>query len=250
MELNNKTLLVFDFDNTLIEDSTFHPLFFKYYTKDQITELRQTWNKISLIELFREGMQQFKKLNKTIEDMKDIVENIKLIDGYENVFKTIRDNKDKFMCIIISGGNKLMINWLTDKYNITDLIYKVLAINSYHDEELIIKFDDPVGHGCDGVGCHVNQCKRVDLEKLLNEYKSANTNFNQFHKIIYVGDGENDYCPAKLLGESDVLFARKAFNLNELLEDHGHKENLVCKINYWENGHDINNYLVDLLNIK
>ena len=32
-----------------------------------------------------------------------------------------------------------------------------------------------------------------------------------YARVIYAGDGANDYCPAQLLGPADVLLAREAY---------------------------------------
>jgi len=273
---NNKFLIIFDFDDTLIDQTTFTNLFKKYYSPQQIKDLfSKIKNNISWIELYRDCIKELKRQNLNINDIKKEIEQIKLIEGYQEVFNTIRNNMDKFICVIISGGNQLMIKWLTDLYNISDLIYKVFAVNSFEDEDHIIKFKDINKHNCDN--CNITQCKKNDLELLIDEFKlkekgmkesnadnSGNVsnkgnesnkenkeykeNTNWFSKILYVGDGINDYCPAKILKKTDYLYFRKGYGLNKLIDSHEkYKNKLVCNINYWENGHDVNNYLLSFV---
>jgi len=70
------------------------------------------------------------------------------------------------------------------------------------------------GHSCDR--CPKNLCKTQALQHVLEQHFSATTcddekgtRKNRPQRIVYVGDGANDACPAlHVLTESDVLLAR------------------------------------------
>ena len=66
------------------------------------------------------------------------------------------------------------------------------------------------GHTCDR--CSANLCKTQALEKVLEQHFPGIFNEQgdrQRPRIVYVGDGANDACPALcVLGESDLLLAR------------------------------------------
>ena len=39
----------------------------------------------------------------------------------------------------------------------------------------------------------------------------------QYRRVIYCGDGENDLCPALALSSGDLVLARKGYGLHKLL---------------------------------
>ena len=40
----------------------------------------------------------------------------------------------------------------------------------------------------------------------------------QYKRVVYCGDGENDLCPVLSLGQSDLVLARKGYGLHKLLQ--------------------------------
>ena len=55
---------------------------------------------------------------------------------------------------------------------------------------------------------------------------------------IYIGDGENDYCPIKnILGSGDIVFPRSGFKLEKIIEE---KPNAIAAhVAPWHSGKDI-----------
>ena len=64
-----------------------------------------------------------------------------------------------------------------------------------------------------------------------------------YEKIIFVCDGSNDICLAKILNKNDVLFPRKDFALYKKLDNEGLRDELKCNINSWVNGFEIISFL-------
>ncbi len=71
-------------------------------------------------------------------------------------------------------------------------------------------------HGCE-VGCSANMCKGEELEAFLERHGGRGA----FERIIYVGDGGNDYCPVLRLGEKDVAFVRRFRGLEKRIREEG-----------------------------
>jgi Putative Phosphatase len=57
---------------------------------------------------------------------------------------------------------------------------------------------DPEGeqHSCK-VGCSPNMCKGEELSAFLKEH-------GEYEKVVYIGDGSNDFCPVVRLRESVI----------------------------------------------
>jgi hypothetical protein len=62
--------------------------------------------------------------------------------------------------------------------------------------------------------CPRNLCKG---DVLMEHLRTRRENGLRTLRIIYVGDGANDFCPCTKLGSNDVVFCRKSFELEKLL---------------------------------
>lgn len=63
----------------------------------------------------------------------------------------------------------------------------------------------------------------------LDAYKERHAS-SKYERIIYVGDGGNDYCPVKRLGPNDIAFVRRNRGLaKRILEEGG----IQCQVRYW-----------------
>ena len=87
-------------------------------------------------------------------------------------------------------------------------------------------------------------CKGEILKHHIENYygNKATVEPNDEH-IIYVGDGQNDFCPGLFLRDRDLFFVRKGFSLERLLNKQNLKEKLKGQITYWK---DANNILENL----
>ncbi|PWN28176.1 hypothetical protein BDZ90DRAFT_231934 [Jaminaea rosea] len=81
-------------------------------------------------------------------------------------------------------------------------------------------------HGCT-VGCSPNMCKGEELEAFLARHGG----FEAFDRIMYVGDGGNDYCPLLRMREGkDVAFVRRFRGLEKRIKEEG---GVKCGIRWW-----------------
>ena len=80
---------------------------------------------------------------------------------------------------------------------------------------------------------------KVDVFITYEDY----TENKQYEKIIFVCDGNNDYCLGKKLEKNDKIFVRKDYSLYRKLYNKGWKDNLQCDIKCWENGNEIVEWL-------
>lgn len=90
-------------------------------------------------------------------------------------------------------------------------------------------------HGCK-VGCSPNMCKGEDLEAFLNR----NGGRESFDRIIYVGDGGNDFCPVLRLQPQDLAFVRKFRGLQTRIAKEG---GVKAGIKYWNGAWELEGYL-------
>jgi pyridoxal phosphate phosphatase PHOSPHO2 len=73
-------------------------------------------------------------------------------------------------------------------------------------------------------------CKGAELDAYVDAYggKAA------YGRIVYVGDGGNDFCPLLRMREGDLALVRKGFELDIRIREEGLKEGLKCEVKLWE----------------
>lgn len=88
-------------------------------------------------------------------------------------------------------------------------------------------------HGCPL--CPANLCKGRELDALRCK--------NRPGRIVYAGDGANDFCPALCLGPEDVVLARTGHRLEQLILEEmkkpGEERRLVAKVHTWKTHEDL-----------
>ncbi|NXB77686.1 PHOP1 phosphatase, partial [Donacobius atricapilla] len=74
----------------------------------------------------------------------------------------------------------------------------------------------------------------------------------EFRRVLYVGDGANDFCPAAALGAEDVAFPRKGFPMHRLIQERQEKqpEAFQAAVVPWESAVEVARYLQEMLRKK
>ncbi len=244
--LNKKIFFVFDFDQTIINlnsDSEILPLLSEN-SKKYLEPLYE--NSTNWANYMQEVYKRMKQDKIKIEQIKEIVENLPLNKGYDELFDLIRNNKDKIDALIISGANTLFLKWFIEKKGYHDIFPNYYSNWAREDEDLVIKIESHHVHNCES--CDKSQCKKKILMEHIHQIEgSDHKNNNYFYDtLIYAGDGENDYCPGTILRENDLFFPRKGYALDRKLKK-GFANNLKCKIHIWEDAYKIIDELKKLL---
>lgn len=85
--------------------------------------------------------------------------------------------------------------------------------------------------------CPVNMCKRIILQQHLQAMKdSAGV---QTMRVVYIGDGGNDLCPAQSLGPDDFVMARAGYALDKMLQDPAVHATIKARVHRWNGASDI-----------
>jgi hypothetical protein len=79
-------------------------------------------------------------------------------------------------------------------------------------EDGSIRVDNYHSHDCKI--CPANLCKQIAIKEYLRE----SNQIEKVMRIIYVGDGGNDYCPLLMLKPEDMVFVRKDFRLEQKIK--------------------------------
>jgi pyridoxal phosphate phosphatase PHOSPHO2 len=117
--------------------------------------------------------------------------------------------------MILSDGNTLFIGAFLDRNGLVEHFTHGVVSNKgfWQGNRLCVVHQSQQYGGHDCGMCQENLCKTQALQNTLLQWYPLPADENQREKvrprIVYVGDGENDACPAlKVLGEGDVMLAR------------------------------------------
>ncbi|KAF9968847.1 hypothetical protein BGZ70_003585 [Mortierella alpina] len=159
--------------------------------------------------------------------------------------------------VIVSDANSIYIDGILQHYGIKQLFSAVITNPAFWDSQdrlhiqRLIPADAPP-HGCPLGICSLNICKGQEIDKLqkqLRQQNSANKadgstaeNFAPSQRMLYVGDGRNDYCPAlRMQSSQDIYFVRKGRSLEAYLEKSAPniRDAIKARIILWTRAADI-----------
>ena len=229
VDISKKTLFVFDFDHTIVDGNSDTFIYNVLPEKDLPNSLHQSYREGFWTEFMQKVFIFLKNQGKSPEDIKKCLENIPLTVGLVELISWIRKSQND--CIVISDSNTLFIDWILEKNNLRN-DFSFVFTNPAKINENLIEIQTCHSHKCKV--CPINMCKKEILEEFIKE--------KSFEKIVYVGDGGNDYCPVTILSENDWVFARKGYSLEKKIAKNK-QEGIFPKIGIWENGFDIINKL-------
>ena len=234
-----KTLLIFDFDKTILDDDSFGHIILNTLTKEELQIIFNNRYK-NWVDGYNYSLKQLKSHGITKEKFNEMLNQISLTKGMDNLFNYIKEQKDNYDSIILSSNYEYVIKYILNKYNITDIFLDIITNPSREgnpdEKEQFIYVLKKQEHNCKT--CNPCSCKKNEFKEFCNTH-----DMNNYDKVIFICDGFNDFCLAVDLGENDITLMRKNFALYKKINDKNFENNLKCKVQAWENGNDIINYL-------
>ena len=240
-ENQKKILLLFDFDNTISNETSTYILRREFLTPEEYEinrELHET--QTDWIGAGNDYLKLFKKHGVTLEKINKVLDTVTLTDGMDNLFDYVRKNKSKFDCALLTSTFEYVINYLLKKFNIYDLFTEIYCVKSKigkPEDDQVIYISERKKHDCNT--CQPIGCKNFDYKEFCGSH-----DMNAYYKTVFICDGKNDFCLAKNLKKNDAIFARKDHDLETkiLILDENRKQ-ISGDLIIWTTGNDIVDYL-------
>ena len=232
---SKKTLFIFDIDSTLTKfDSCLFT--YKYTLGDEAYQKACELAKVeNWVDSINRLYSLLKEKNKNFNDVKEAIEHIEINEGFLELLNYLHSNKEKFDVIAISSGYYNQIEYLLKFNKIFDKFDSILCIKSELLSNGLVKaFYKEKKHNCNL--CNACQCKTVEFHEYLKKKGE-----NYYEKVVFICDGLSDFCLARNLSENDVVMPRKNFSFYNKFKQQDEK--LKCKVESWENGNDIINFI-------
>ncbi len=236
MNDNDKILLLIDFDGTIVDGDIIFTMFEKTLNKEDYKTVTD-FDNLNYGEAIDKYYKIMSGYNKTTKDINPVLEQMKTNEGITELFKFIRDNKNKFFLILITGDDLYPTTYFLKYKGFFDLFDYLIGIpsdvNNDKENKEIIKVNLLPSHDCEF--CDESLCKTNEFLKFLEKNEKFKNN-----KIYYICDGWNDFClSSKYLRKNDFIFIRDGCSFSKLLKKEKYKDKIKSNIHYWKNGFEI-----------
>lgn len=241
-----KTLLVFDFDHTLIDDNVDTSVCKLAPGGDIPDSVRSLYSDDGWIEFMGAVFRHLHQNGVSAEKIEEHVKSLPLAPGMKELFEHIR-NTGKYDTIIISDANTVFINYLLEHRNLDSLVSKVFTNPAKYSSDGCLMIENY--HTQDWCSLStVNLCKGHILQDYIQSCGKEGVSYS---RVVYVGDGSNDLCPGLTLRPQDYLMPRKGFSLWKKLEKMRVKQGtpgkqIVATVIGWDSGVEVRTLLENI----
>ncbi|KAF8070609.1 phosphatase phospho-type [Lyophyllum atratum] len=223
-----RQLFVFDFDWSLADQDT-DRYTFEVLAPDVRRHMKTAKLEVQWTDLVAQSLQKIHARGITREQIETTLINMPFHPAMvRGVSKLKAEGKTTFFCL--SNANSVFIETILKAKGLENLFDQITTNPAEWDESGLLKVRrkvDPNGpqHTCK-VGCSPNMCKGEELEAFLAQH-------GPFDRVVYTGDGSNDFCPILRLRSQDVVCCRNFRGLEKRINEEGQKEGLKAEIRYW-----------------
>lgn len=244
-----KNLAVFDFDHTIINGNSDLEIM-RLLEQKNIPQRVKELHKSDGWTVFMQAIFELLDKHGVKEDaIKDLITNLPAVPGMPELIKTLNE---KFNCdiIIISDSNSYFIDSWIDANNLKDNILKTFT-NPAHFENHLLKIK--MYHLQNSCKLSTkNLCKGQIMEDFVQDQLK---NGSSYDRVLYFGDGLNDFCPILRLKENDLACVRKNYKCVGLVkkaldgqykDDDGVSRVVLSHVFIWENAFEIIDYMQKL----
>ncbi|KAL3825250.1 hypothetical protein ACJIZ3_021279 [Penstemon smallii] len=236
--MGKRIVIIFDFDRTLIDDDSDRWVITNMGMTQLYNQLRPTlpWNSL-MDRLLEELHIQGKTVNDVGECLKRMPLHPELISVIRLAHSLGCDLK------VVSDSNMFYIKTILEHHGIYNCFSEIITNPAVVEDSGRLKIfpyhDAASTHSCDL--CPPNLCKGRVIEQI-----QASISESGSEKLIYVGDGRNDFCPTLKLGAGDCVLPRKDFPLHDRILKNS--QLVKAKVYVWGDGEELARILLELIN--
>ena len=125
-EKAKKTLLIFDFDKTILNDDSFGHIILNTLTKEELQIIYNNRNE-NWVDGYNYALKQLKSHGITKEKFNEMLNQISLTQGMSDLFNYIKEKKENYDSIILSSNYEYVIKYILNKNNIIDIFLDIIT---------------------------------------------------------------------------------------------------------------------------
>ncbi|KAI9358627.1 putative phosphatase-domain-containing protein [Zopfochytrium polystomum] len=223
-------LVALDFDYTVVDSDSDHWVLetLAPRMKEMIRELTKTMQWTDLVDHCLGKLHEEDHV--TRQQLVDTLATIPFSPAMLEVFQLVKSVGGDI--IIISDANTFFIEEILKAKNARQYVSEIVTNPCAFDDAGRLRVRRRVTsppHGCDLL-CAVNLCKGKELIPRMQNYA----------RVLYGGDGRNDYCPATRLSPSDFALFRRGHSLEAALaREPARIERVKAQVVWWDEAPDL-----------
>ncbi|KIL65941.1 hypothetical protein M378DRAFT_161584 [Amanita muscaria Koide BX008] len=227
-----RQLIVFDFDWSMADQDTDRWVL-EVLAPDLRRKMKDLKDDVQWTDLVAQSLREAHERGITREQIENALQIMPFHPAMARGVTNLKaGGKTTFLCL--SNSNSIFISTILKDKKLTTLFHEIITNPAEWEESGLLNLRrrvDPAGpqHSCD-VGCSPNMCKGEELEAFLARHAV------DFDRIVYVGDGSNDYCPVLRLRSQDLVLCRNFRGLSKRISKQG---GLKCKVKYWSGAWEV-----------
>ncbi|KAF7642274.1 hypothetical protein LDENG_00261050 [Lucifuga dentata] len=231
-------LIVFDFDETIIDESSDDAVVRTLPDQKLPDWLKNSYREGHYNEQMQRVLAYMAEQGVSKDSIQAEVATIPATPGLLTLFQYLLAHQQDFELVVISDANMYFIETWLEQAGVRQLFQKIFSNPASFDatnQLVLLPFHS---HSCSC--CPDNMCKQVILrEYLAGRQKKRGS--SPFHRVFYIGDGANDVCPCLALGPRDTAFPRRGYPMHGLLMKMQQSQPAMFKANIvpWASGEDI-----------
>ncbi|OBZ67166.1 Inorganic pyrophosphatase 1 [Grifola frondosa] len=190
-----RQLVVFDFDWSLADQDSDRWIF-EVLAPELRRKMKNLKKEMQWTDLVAMSLRELHEKGATREDIENALRQMPFHPAMVRGVTALKNKsppQTTFLCL--SNANIVFITTILKSKGLENLFNEIITNPAEWDASGLLKLRrriDPNGpqHQCKA-GCSPNMCKGDELEAFLQRHPA-------FDRVIYVGDGSNDFCPVML----------------------------------------------------
>ncbi|KAK9899431.1 hypothetical protein P389DRAFT_48499 [Cystobasidium minutum MCA 4210] len=236
----SKQLVVFDFDCSIPDNDTDRYVLEVLDPKLRL-RMEELKDKMQWTDLVADTMVELHKRGGTKEDVISALQVLPVHPAMKRGVRNLKARKDidtTFLCL--SNSNQVYINTILQHHGLTDIFSDIITNPAAFTSDGMLEVkrrvlaSDTKQHQCT-VGCSANMCKGEELEAYIEQHGGRSA----FDRIVYVGDGSNDFCPLLRLKSTDLALVRFDFALARRIAKQGESAGMTVPVKYWDGAWEV-----------
>ncbi|XP_059634853.1 thiamine phosphate phosphatase-like protein [Cornus florida] len=231
-------MIIFDFDRTLIDDDSDRWVVMEMGLTHLFNQLlpKLPWNSL-MDRMMKELHSQGISTEEIAECLKRVPLNPQIIEAIKSAHALGCELR------IISDANQFFIEKILKHHGIFGFFSEINTNPTVEDREgrlWIFPYHELASspHCC--IRCPPHMCKGLVIERI-----RASISENEKKRIIYLGDGNGDFCPSLKLEERDHVMPRKKFPLWERIREN--PMHIKAEVHEWSDGEELKRILLQLI---
>ncbi|CAD6568118.1 MAG: hypothetical protein CYPHOPRED_002325 [Cyphobasidiales sp. Tagirdzhanova-0007] len=227
-------LVVFDFDWSFADNDTDRYVLEVLAPKLRL-RMESLKNDMQWTDLVADSMRELHKQGFTKEDVIDALQVLPVHPAMKRGVRCLQSRKDlhtTFLCL--SNSNTVYIKTILKHHDLGSIFSEIITNPASFNSAGLLEISRRVPatsadqHSCK-VGCSANMCKGQELEAFLERTGGR----AQYDRIVYVGDGSNDFCPLLRLTRNDLALVRFDYSLARRIAKEGDAAGMMVPVKLW-----------------